>query len=293
MDAIGQRESDATVRAPEHIEERLAFERQRLSNPDAFHELEVGVVFVQHSVDAISFHASPLHELTQLDQVIRGRQRHDQDSSGGQDAGAFGRISPPVDREDDIYPIISEGQSSIRVGHDPRKSGNTSRRDVDGRHRQIDSDTAEGTIATQALQHLARPATKIDGHGIGTKLESADAIDDGSDDRVPDAQPIERRACLDGSSGITGIRRAAVLRLQQVDVAAARDVEGMTSRAHIRTRMACEWQTALAHGAREGNFSGHTRFRRDLPTGSLRPRSWRSGLWPAYVPAPATPAPVR
>jgi len=236
VDAIGQRESHATVRAAKHIEERVAFDRQLLSYRQAFHELEVGVVFVQHSVDAVSFHALPLHQLTQLNQIIRGWQRHDQDSSGRQDAGAFGRISPSVDGQDDVYTAVSEGQSSIRVGHDPRESRETSRCKVDGRHRQIDADAAHRTIPAQALQHLARAATEVHGHGsapVGAKLKSADLIDDGIDDGVPDAHPIERSARFDGSFGIAGIQRSAILRLQQIDVAAARDIEGMTGGAHI------------------------------------------------------------
>ena len=59
VDAIGQAESHATVCAAKHIEEARRVRASTAVAPAAFHELEVGVVFVQHSVDAVSFHALP------------------------------------------------------------------------------------------------------------------------------------------------------------------------------------------------------------------------------------------
>ena len=50
-------------------------------------------------------------------------------------------------------------------------------------------------------------------------------------------------------SRIAGLPRSAILRLQEIDVAAARDIERMSARADGATLLACERRAAVAHGA--------------------------------------------
>ena len=74
-------------------------------------------------------------------------------------------------------------------------------------------------------------------------------MDDRIDDGATDAGLFERSTRVNRRLRIAGDERTTVLRLQQIDVAAACDVERMTSRADERAIAARQRQAASAHAA--------------------------------------------
>ena len=62
--------------------------------------------------------------------------------------------------------------------------------------------------------------------------------------------------------GVSGVSRSAVLRLEQVEVAAARDVERMSVRAEEAAVVSLERQMACADGTEEHSFEFSGRNRR-------------------------------
>ena len=181
-------------------------EHEPLSNRDAFGELEVGVVVVQHSLDASSFHALPLHERPQLDQIVSPREDDDQQAGHREHARTFRRISASVNREDDIHAAILEGKATICIGHDPCQRGKATGSEPDRGHGQIEADGGNRLSCRQAAQQLARPRPKIDNYRVRWEIERQDSIDHGIDDSAADSGTFERRTRFDRCFRITSLR---------------------------------------------------------------------------------------
>jgi hypothetical protein len=69
---------------------------------------------------------------------------------------------------------------------------------------------------------------------------------------MPDACGEQASTCFDSGACVTGGQRAAVLWLEEVDVAASRDVVRVTPRANICTIMTFELKSAVTNRAGEG-----------------------------------------
>jgi hypothetical protein len=76
-------------------------------------------------------------------------------------------------------------------------------------------------------------------------------IGDGVEERLGYATIVESSAGCDGGRGIARLQRPALLRLEQVDVAATRDVKRMTSGTAQLTMVAQECEAAIADRAEE------------------------------------------
>ena len=113
----------------------------------------------------------------------------------------------------------------------------------------------------------------------------------------------QMRACLHGRARISRRRRASILRLQQVHVALAADVEGVASVARPRGVRTRESPPASAHGTGQGNRrhgigragwgSGHGTRKLGMQEARVSGRSDRSRKAPGRVgarPALATSA---
>jgi hypothetical protein len=116
---------------------------------------------------------------------------------------------------------------------------------------QIDPDAGDWTCTIQAPKHLAGSRPEIDGDGFGREAQPRNPIDDRIDDDATDARLFERGARVNGRFGVAGRQRSTILRLQQIDVTAARNVERMTGSADKRAIVARQRQAASAHAAGE------------------------------------------
>jgi hypothetical protein len=127
----------------------------------------------------------------------------------------------------------------------------TARGVLDCRHRQVDPNPEECVCARQATQHLTGSRAEVHDDGIDGQRERDCLLDHCIDDGATDARLFERRARVNGLFRVARRQRSAILRLQQIDVAAARDVEQVTRRADERALVGRQAQAASAHAAGE------------------------------------------
>ena len=235
LDSRGQLET----RAPRYVP------RSRFSNASAFRlrvapglgsarRAEVGLCSREHRVDAIAFDALSLHERAQFDQIVRRRQHDDQRAGRFQHARAFSGFRRPW---------MESTRSTLSSCSGRRRSALATTHVSDGKRRAANSTAATDRsipmpeierVARQAAQHLAGPRAEIDGDGVGWQAREPLRLHDRIDDGASDSCLLERCARVDRRLGVTCRERTTVLRLQQVDVAAARDVERMAGGADER-----------------------------------------------------------
>jgi hypothetical protein len=122
---------------------------------------------------------------------------------------------------------------------------------IGSRGREIDADAVERAHGRHGGQGIAAAAAELDADRVRWKVERRRACGDGAEQRLPYALGQQRGPGVHRRSRIAGDRRAAILRLQQIDVPASRDVVGVALRALETTLDAFERTSASAHRAGE------------------------------------------
>ena len=197
----------------------------------------------------IGLHAAPVHGRSQLDEVVGGRHRDDQDTGALEHPGGFRRIPPRVQRQDDPDRSVEQRQPPVGVGDDPDERREPVRGAFDGRNREIDSDARDGLDGGHSVQRPAGAAAKVHDHGLVRQTQVGHPTHDVIDERTSDPSRFERRAGLDGRLAVPGLPRLPVLRLQQVHVTRPRHVVAVTVRAGERAVVPREPTRAATDGA--------------------------------------------
>lgn len=184
-------------------------------------------------------------------------------------------------RENDVDAAIQEREAAIRVGHHPGLSGEAARRPVDCRDRQVDADSRRSALGRGSCQQVSVAASEVDGHRVRVQAgrrARGDRVENGTSD----AGVVEPAPRLERVEGVAGAQRAAIVRLQQVDIAAPRDVERVAARARPASFPPLEPQPAAPHGTGQrwrhaavtprGTAAGFTAWRMPRPWWSASAR---------------------
>jgi len=190
----------------------------------------------------------------QFDQIVGSGNCDEQISAS--DSPKFFCVHAAGDREDEIEGCVGIGDESIGIRHDPFALRIASRREIDRRGRNVDpGPAAEGTevvtVAAAGVEDRLLSMPSPLGEGGAKRRVRGDHRPNRIEQRLGVTaieKPPPRRHRL---GRVAGISRAALLRLQQIDIAAARDVEGVTTRTDDAPLLARKREVATAHCAKE------------------------------------------
>lgn len=182
----------------------------------------------------------------QFEEIVGCRDGDQQAAIFAQDAAKFGRVHACGDGEKQRERTIGEGDKAISVGDDPLARGIAAGGGIDGRDGDIDAVREAAGFGREAGGIEAFSAAGIEKKIVGV---GRGEIGDGSEERLSHAAIVESAARGDGGLGIAGLAGSAVLRLEEIDVAAAREVEGMSLRTDETAVFACQRAMAIADGA--------------------------------------------
>jgi hypothetical protein len=156
------------------------------------------------------------------------------------------RIHPRSDGHDDRKKTLGVGHEPIGIGDDPFTLGVTAHRGFNGWDRNVDAVRAASGLAGQAAQVEAITTSGIEIYvvsGCGQNLR------DGVQQRPAYAAIMQSPPRSNGRDGVARLVRSAVLRLEQVDVSAARHVEGMPALTKQPLTVAGKRQAAITDRA--------------------------------------------
>jgi hypothetical protein len=113
----------------------------------------------------------------------------------------------------------------------------------------VDADSGDRSKRRDRRERVARAAAEVHDHRSVMPRQCGGAPDERGQDRPTDAGRQRPFACLDCLTRIARLPRSPILRLQQVDVAASRDVERVPARTPPDLSRSLECGSALADRA--------------------------------------------
>ena len=211
---------------------------------------KVGREGLDGTIDPIA--AGCLCGTAKLDEIV-GRGKGNQEASVvAQDTPEFARIHAAGDRQNDGEGAVGVRQESIGIGHDPLAAAVrwriTPRREIHGPSGDIDAVRLKTSLAGERAEVETVPASGIENHVGRTR---GDHLGDSHQQRLGHAAIVQSPTGRDGRQRVAGLLRPALLRLQQVEVSAAGDVEGMSARTEQSPLRARQLQVAATDGAEE------------------------------------------
>ena len=165
---------------------------------------------------AVSAGSPKFHE------IVRGGYRHQELPIVAQHPPEFQRIHPRRDRQNDGKRAVFVRNESVRIGHNPLVAGVTARRRIYGCNRDVDAMRREPAQSGETPDKVAIAAPCIQNSVAG---RSSDHFGDAMEQRLSHTAIVQTAPAGDSGFGIARIPGAPVLRLKQVNVSAARDVE--------------------------------------------------------------------
>lgn len=182
---------------------------------------------------------------TQLDEIVRARNRDDQSSVVAQHAAELGWIESRGDRQDGCERRVCVRQKTIGIRDDPVTRRIALRCCIDRGNGDVD---AVPFVGFEVAEVVALAASGIEQRACERLRERDDRVEDRLCESAIEEPPPRR----DRIGGIARHTRTPVLRLQQIEVAAARDVEGVPA---LADRAACverERRVAVTDSTEEG-----------------------------------------
>ena len=188
----------------------------------------------------------------QLNEVLRRRKGDEEASVIAQDPAEFLRIHPRRDRQDDRKGAVGVGHKAIGICHNPLTSGVAPGSGISGRNRDVDTMGIAARLEGKGAEVKTVTAARIK-NGVGRRC-----IDDRSDSAqqwLGEAAVVQSPPGCDGSRRVARLRGSPLLRLEQVDVSAARDVKRMFARTEPPPFFSNQRHVAAADGAKEHELS--------------------------------------
>jgi len=182
----------------------------------------------------------------QFDQVVRSGQRNQQASAVAQNAAEFGRIHPRCDRQHDREGTVGIRHEAIGIGHDPLALGVASRRRLNGWNGDIHAMPITAALSGERAEIEAVPAAGVEDRVVWRSLHN---LRDCVQQWLSRAAIVQSPPAFDGSRRVARLLGSPFLWLQQVDVSAARHVEGMPARTQKSPPLAHQRHVAAADGA--------------------------------------------
>src|SRR5436309_11680891 len=179
------------------------------------------------ALQAVLEQALAEHGLPQLAEIIGARHGHQQPSPRPEHPPHLGRAQPGVYRQDQIERAIRPWEEAVGVGHDPGSLPVAPRREIGRRRGEIDPMRLDAGIAGERAYVVPLAAPHVEHRRATPKPERRDLLADRPQERLAIARVQKPPPRLHRLWRIARLFRPPVLWLQQVDVAAARDVERM------------------------------------------------------------------
>ena len=175
-----------------------------------------------------------LDQGAELLQVFGAGHRHDEATARAEHARAFGRVAPAVDRQHHVQAARRESARGDRRWPPPRwRPGSAGPpASTAATERSMPTPVTPGRAVSAPITSPApqpRSTTATDGVGWVQGATSATA----SSTARPTPAATSRTRASSGFRPIAGGRRSSILRLEEVEVAAAGDVEGVPAVAGI------------------------------------------------------------
>lgn len=184
----------------------------------------------------------------QFNEIVGGGKSKEEASVVSQHTPEFERIHARRYRQDDRKRPVGVRHEAIGVGDYPFAGGESTRGGFNGGHGDIDAMRAEFGLPVERAEIKTVPAAGVKNDIFGRRERK---IGDGMKERAGHAAIV--KATPSGYSGGRVARPAgpAVLGLEQVDVSAASDVEGVSVFTKEATLFALQDRAAIADGAKE------------------------------------------
>ena len=182
-------------------------------------------------------------------EILRRGKGDQQASVVAQDTPEFARIHPRRDRQDDRERAVGVRHEAIGIGHDPLAFGVAPRRGIHGRNRDVDAMRIEAGLASEAAEVETVAAAGIENDVARATRPSSPRSRRSSGSVTP--RSCNRRRAATAAARVARLLGSPILRLEQVDVSAARDVERMSARTNHSPLLARQRQVAAADGAEE------------------------------------------
>ncbi len=181
-------------------------------------ECEVRREHLNRSLHPVARHAA------QFDEIVGAGNRDEQPAVIVQHPRELLRVQARGNGENGPEAAIGERQEAIGIGHDPAAGGIAPRCRIDRRGRDVD---AVSLLRCDRAEVIALAASGIENGSVGRIEKREDRIEQ----RLREAAVEEAAPRGDCLRRVARHFRAPVLRLQQIEVAAARGVERMPAAA--------------------------------------------------------------
>ena len=160
----------------------------------------------------------------EFDEIVGGGDGDEEAAVGLEDAVELRGVATGGDGENEREGFVGVGDLAIGVGEDPFAVGIAAGGGEDSRGRDVDAVAAAAGEFDEAAEIEAVAAAGVeDLVGGGGVSEFADGLEEGRGD----AAVVEAAAGVDGGGGVAGFAGAAVLRLEEGEMAVAADIEGV------------------------------------------------------------------
>ena len=137
---------------------------------------------------------------------------------------------------------------AVGIGNDPLAFGIGARGGVHGGNRNVEAMRGEAGLASEGAKVKAITASGVEHDVLGTRLQN---VRDGAREGLSDSAVVQSASRSYCARGVARLLRAAVLWLEQIDVAALGDVEGMGAGTEQPTLFARQREPAIADGAEQ------------------------------------------
>jgi hypothetical protein len=184
----------------------------------------------------------------QLDEIVWRGKRNQEASIVAQDAPEFGGIHARGDGQDERKRAIGVRHEAIGIGHHPFASGVAPRRRFNGCSRNVDAVRIESGLSGESAEIEAFTAAGIENY---VARQWCGYLVDRVEKRAGQTAIVQSPPRRYSSRGIARLFRSPLLRLEQVDVSATRDVERMSTRTEQSPFLARQRHVAMADGAEE------------------------------------------
>jgi hypothetical protein len=183
---------------------------------------------------------------SQLNEIVRPGKGDQETPVAAEDSPKFACIHSRGDGEDDGERSIGIRHEAIGIGHNPLAARIAARRGIDCRNGDVDAMRIEAKLAGKGTEVEAVATAGIEDN---VALRRGHDIRDGMKQGLGHAEIVQSPSSLDGSLSVARLLGSPILRLEQVDVSATRDVERMSARTNDTPLLAQQRLVAVSDGA--------------------------------------------
>jgi len=216
-------------------------------------QVEVAGELGEDRGDPVAAEAFSEHGLPQLDEVVLSRDGHQQPAFGFEDAAELRGVAPRGERQGEVEGGIRPGQGAVGIHHEPGEAAPAAGGEVDGGDREVDPVPIDLPFPGEMAQEEALAAAHVEDRWTARQREGIEGFEQGPPQEFAVSGLQEPPPRQNGLLRIARVLRLAVPRLEQVAVAAAGDIEGMSARAAEGALLVGQRGTAAADGTEEGD----------------------------------------